>query len=179
RPQPWRGRGLVRPAEKTARGGALRAAIDPRRLRCDETLPEEGTPSRMTRERIEVLGLGNSLVDILAPAEDDFLRAEAIQKGGMTLSDEARAEALYAHMSATTIVSGGSAANTVVGVRSLGVNAAYIGKVKDDELGRAFIHDIRATGVGFSVKPAADGPATGRCYIFVTPDGERSMNTYL
>lgn len=133
----------------------------------------------MTRERIEVLGLGNSLVDILAPAEDDFLRAEAIQKGGMTLIDEARAEALYAHMSATTIVSGGSAANTVVGVRSLGVSAAYIGKVKDDELGRAFIHDIRATGVGFSVKPAADGPATGRCYIFVTPDGERSMNTYL
>ncbi|HLH51663.1 MAG TPA: adenosine kinase [Roseiarcus sp.] len=133
----------------------------------------------MTRERIEVLGLGNSLVDILAPAEDDFLRAEAIQKGGMTLIDEARAEALYAHMSATTIVSGGSAANTVVGVRSLGVKAAYIGKVKDDELGRAFIHDIRATGVGFSVKPAAEGPATGRCYIFVTPDGERSMNTYL
>ena len=133
----------------------------------------------MTRERIEVLGLGNSLVDILASAEDDFLRAEAIQKGGMTLIDETRAETLYAHMGAATIVSGGSAANTVVGVRSLGVNAAYIGKVKDDELGRAFIHDIRATGVGFSVKPAADGPATGRCFIFVTPDGERSMNTYL
>ncbi|HEV3045690.1 MAG TPA: adenosine kinase [Roseiarcus sp.] len=133
----------------------------------------------MTRDRIEVLGLGNSLVDILAHAEEDFLIAEKVQKGGMTLIDEARAEALYAHMGAATIVSGGSAANTIVGVGSFGVKSAYIGKVKDDTLGRAFIHDIRATGVGFSVEPALDGPATGRCYIFVTPDGERSMNTYL
>ena len=133
----------------------------------------------MTHERIEVLGPGNSLVDILAPAEDDFLRAEAIQKGGMTLIDEDRAEALYRRMGGATIVSGGSAANTMVGVGSFGVKSAYIGKVKDDVLGRAFIHDIRATGVGFSVKPAGDGPATGRCFVFVTPDGERSMNTYL
>jgi sugar/nucleoside kinase (ribokinase family) len=138
-----------------------------------------GPPPRMTRDRIEVLGLGNSLVDILAHAEEDFLIAEKVQKGGMTLIDEPRAEALYAHMGAATIVSGGSAANTIVGVGSFGVKSAYIGKVKDDSLGRAFIHDIRATGVGFSVKPALDGPATGRCYIFVTPDGERSMNTYL
>jgi adenosine kinase len=133
----------------------------------------------MTRDRIEVLGLGNSLVDILAHAEDDFLIAEAIQKGGMTLIDEARAETLYQHMSATTIVSGGSGANTIAGVGSFGVKSAYVGKVKDDTLGRAFIHDIRATGVGFSVSPAIDGPATGRCFIFVTPDGERSMSTYL
>jgi adenosine kinase len=133
----------------------------------------------MTRDAIEVLGLGNSLVDILAPAEEDFLIAEAIQKGGMTLIDEERAERLYKRMRATTIVSGGSAANTIVGVGSFGVKSAYVGKVKDDTLGQAFIRDIRATGIGFSVKPAEDGPATGRCFIFVTPDGERSMNTYL
>jgi adenosine kinase len=133
----------------------------------------------MTSDRIEVLGLGNSLVDILAHAEDDFLAAEKVQKGGMTLIDEERAEALYAHMGAATIISGGSAANTIVGVGSFGLNSAYVGKVKDDTLGHAFIHDILATGVGFSVKPAGDGPATGRSFIFVTPDGERSMNTYL
>ncbi|HLW92929.1 MAG TPA: adenosine kinase [Roseiarcus sp.] len=133
----------------------------------------------MTHDRIEVLGLGNSLVDLFAHAEDDFLVAEAMQKGAMTLIDEARAETLYKRMGPATIISGGSAANTIVGVRSLGVASAYIGKVKADELGRAFIHDIRTSGVKFDVKPATDGPATGRCLSFVTPDGERTMNTYL
>jgi sugar/nucleoside kinase (ribokinase family) len=133
----------------------------------------------MTHDRIEVLGLGNSLVDLFANIEEDFLAAEAMQKGAMILIDEDRAEALYEKMGPATIVSGGSAANTVAGVRSLGVNSAYIGKVKEDPLGRAFIHDIRASGVKFDVKPAADGPATGRCFSFITPDGERTMNTYL
>jgi sugar/nucleoside kinase (ribokinase family) len=133
----------------------------------------------MASERIEVLGLGNSLVDILAHAEDDFLIAEKVQKGAMILIDEARAESLFAKMGSATIISGGSAANTIVGVGSFGLKSAYVGKVKDDEVGRVFAHDIVATGVGFSVKPAEDGPATGRSFIFVTPDGERTMNTYL
>jgi sugar/nucleoside kinase (ribokinase family) len=133
----------------------------------------------MPYEPIDVLGLGNALVDILAYAEEDFLAAEGMRKGAMTLIEEDRAESLYGRMGSATIVSGGSAANTIVGVGSFGLRGVYVGKVKDDTLGRAFIHDIRATGVGFSVKPAADGPATGRSFILITPDGQRTMNTYL
>ena len=127
----------------------------------------------------EGLGLGNSLVDILAYAKDDYLRAQDMRKGAMTRIDEARAEALYAARENPAIVSGGSAANTIVGVGSFGVKSAYIGKVKDDSLGRAFTHDIRAKGVTFATAHAKDGPATGRCFVYVTPDGERTMNTYL
>jgi adenosine kinase len=127
----------------------------------------------------EVLGLGNSLVDILAHAEEDFLLARQMRKGAMTLIDEERAESLYAARDSPTIVSGGSAANTIVGVGSFGVKSAYIGKVKDDALGRAFTHDIRAMGVTFDTRHAPDGPATGRCFVYITPDGERTMNTYL
>ena len=133
----------------------------------------------MNYEPIDVLGLGNALVDILAHAEEDFLIAEGMRKGAMTLIEEDFAESLYGRMSSATIISGGSAANTVVGVGSFGLKGAYVGKVKDDPLGQAFIHDIRATGVGFSVEPAADGPATGRSFIIITPDGQRTMNTYL
>ncbi|MBV8564750.1 MAG: adenosine kinase [Methylobacteriaceae bacterium] len=133
----------------------------------------------MTEIRYDVLGLGNSLVDIIARVDDDFLIRSQVRKGGMTLIDEPRAESLYGSMGPATIISGGSAANTIVGVASFGLAAAYIGKVKADTLGRAFIHDIRAMGVGFDTVPAAEGPATGRCYILVTPDGERSMSTYL
>ena len=133
----------------------------------------------MTSSPHEVLGLGNSLVDILAYAKDDYLRAQDMRKGAMTLIDEARAESLYAAREEPTIVSGGSAANTIVGVGSFGVKSAYIGKVKDDTLGRAFAQDIRANGVTFATAHAADGPATGRCFVYVTPDGERTMNTYL
>ena len=127
----------------------------------------------------EVLGLGNSLVDILAHAEEDFLLARQMRKGAMTLIDEERAESLYAARDRPTIVSGGSAANTIVGVGSFGVKSAYIGKVKNDALGVAFARDIRAMGVTFATAQAADGPATGRCFVYVTPDGERTMNTYL
>src|SRR6201986_1346441 len=133
----------------------------------------------MTRDAIEVLGFGNALIDILAHAEDDFLVAEKVQKGAMILIDEDRAEALYNHMGSATVISGGSAANTIVGVGSFGLKSAYVGKVKDDPVGRAFTHDILAMGVGFGVAPAGQGPATGRSFIFVTPDGERTMNTYL
>ena len=132
----------------------------------------------MTRA-IEVLGLGNSLVDILALAKDDYLVAQNMLKGAMTLIDEPRAENLYAARIEPTIMSGGSAANTIVGVGSFGVKGAYIGKVKDDALGHAFTHDIRAMGVDFATVHASEGPATGRCFIYVTPDGERTMNTYL
>ena len=128
---------------------------------------------------VEVLGLGNSLVDLLAYADDNYLSAQDMLKGAMTLIDEDRAEALYAARVDPRVISGGSAANTIVGVGSFGVSAAYIGKVKQDPLGATFADDIRSTGVAFSTSPAAQGPSTGRCFIYVTPDGERTMNTYL
>jgi adenosine kinase len=97
----------------------------------------------------------------------------------MMLIDEARAESIYQAMGPAVEISGGSAANTIVGVASFGGRAAFVGKIKDDELGKVFAHDIRAVGVAFDSKPAADGPSTGRCYVLVTPDGERTMNTFL
>jgi len=127
----------------------------------------------------DVLGIGNAIVDVIARAEDDFLVAQGMHKGAMALIDEARAEAIYASMGPATEISGGSGANTIAGVASFGGRAAFIGKVKDDTLGKAFTHDIRATGVDFTTKPATDGPSTARSYILVTPDGERTMNTYL
>ena len=133
----------------------------------------------MAAPRYDVLGIGNAIVDVIARAEEDFLAAQGMRKGVMTLIDEARAATIYRAMGPATESSGGSAANTIVGAASFGARAAFIGKVKDDELGRAFIHDIRAARVTFDGRPAADGPATGRCYIMVTPDGERTMNTYL
>ena len=133
----------------------------------------------MTSVRFDVLGIGNAIVDVLARADDDFLLAHGMRKGGMALIDEARAQAIYDAMGPAVEISGGSAANTMVGVAGFGGRAAFIGKLKADELGRAFSHDIRAAGVGFSTPPASDGPSTGRCYVLVTPDGERTMNTYL
>ncbi len=133
----------------------------------------------MSAPRYDVLGIGNAIVDVIARAEDDFLVAHGMHKGAMALIDEARAAAIYDAMGPATESSGGSAANTIVGVASFGARAAFIGKVKDDELGRTFAHDIRAANVAFDVKPGSDGPSTARCYIMVTPDGERTMNTYL
>ena len=133
----------------------------------------------MTVTRYDVLGIGNAIVDVLARAEEDFLLRQGMRKGGMALIDANRAEVIYAAMGPAVEVSGGSAANTIVGVASLGARSAFIGKVKDDLLGRAFAHDIRAAGVTFATTPAADGVPTGRCYVLVTPDGERTMNTFL
>lgn len=133
----------------------------------------------MTAPRYDVIGIGNAIVDVIAHADDDFLIAQKMQKGSMTLIDEARAQAIYDAMGPATEISGGSAANTIAGVASYGARAAFVGKVKDDELGRAFAHDIRAAKVAFETPPASDGPSTARCYIMVTPDGERTMNTYL
>ena len=133
----------------------------------------------MTRAQYDVLGIGNAIVDIIATAEDDFLHREAIQRGGMTLIDEPRAKHLYAAMGPAMVTSGGSAGNTMAGIASFGGRGAYIGKVRNDELGRLFTHDIKAIGVDFPSRPAKSGPSTARCMIFVTPDGERSMSTYL
>jgi sugar/nucleoside kinase (ribokinase family) len=133
----------------------------------------------MPSARYDVLGIGNAIVDVIARAEEDFLLKQAMRKGTMALIDEARAEAIYEAMGSAVEVSGGSAANTIVGLSSLGGRGAFVGKVKDDVLGRAFSHDIRAAGVAFGTPPAAAGPSTGRCYVLVTPDGERTMNTYL
>src|SRR5438270_1083210 len=127
----------------------------------------------------DVLGIGNAIVDVIARAEDDFLIKHAMSKGTMALIDAPRAEAIYASMGPAIEISGGSGANTIAGVASFGARAAFIGKVKDDTLGKAFTHDIRAVGVAFTTPPASDGPSTARCYVLVTPDGERTMNTYL
>jgi sugar/nucleoside kinase (ribokinase family) len=128
---------------------------------------------------IDVLGVGNAIVDTLCRAEDDQLVSAGLHKGAMQLVDELRCAELYAAMGPTTIVSGGSAANTMAGLASLGVSAAFVGKVKDDEAGREFAHDIRKAGVAFETPFAQDGAATARCLIFVTPDGQRTMNTFL
>jgi sugar/nucleoside kinase (ribokinase family) len=133
----------------------------------------------MTTARYDVLGIGNAIVDVLARAEDDFLVRHDMRKGAMTLIDEARATGIYDAMGPAVEISGGSAANTIVGCASLGGRAAFVGKVKDDELGRVFAHDIRAAGVAFDTPPASEGPSTARCYVLVTADGERTMNTYL
>ncbi|MGD0025910.1 MAG: adenosine kinase, partial [Xanthobacteraceae bacterium] len=133
----------------------------------------------MASARYDVLGIGNAIVDVIARAEEDFLLQQGMRKGTMTLIDEARARAIYDAMGPAVEMSGGSAANTIVGLSSLGARAAFVGKVKDDLLGRAFGHDIRAAGVAFATAPAFAGPSTGRCYVLVTPDGERTMNTYL
>src|ERR1700710_2260914 len=133
----------------------------------------------MADAKYDVLGIGNAIFDVLVQADEGFLSSHGMTKGGMALIDEARAAAIYGDMGPATEMSGGSAANTIVGVANLGARAAYIGKVRDDQIGRLYTHDIRAAGVAFATRPALDGPATGCSYILVTPDGERTMNTYL
>jgi sugar/nucleoside kinase (ribokinase family) len=133
----------------------------------------------MSHALLDVLTIGNAIVDVLAFTDEAFLVAEGVSKGAMQLVDEARAEALFAKMGSATIVSGGSAANTAVGAAALGARAGFIGKVRDDEPGRLFAHDLASVGVAYGVAPAPAGPATARSFILVTSDGERTMNTYL
>lgn len=133
----------------------------------------------MSQASYDVLAVGNAIVDVLSPATDEFLEAQGIAKAAMTLIDEDRATELYAAMQAGKEASGGSAANTVAGIASLGGRAAYIGKVADDQLGEIFTHDIRAIGVDFDTPPLSNGPASARCLINVTPDAQRSMSTFL
>ena len=128
---------------------------------------------------LDLLVIGNAIVDVIARTDDAFLAAQKVAKGAMQLIDEPRAEELFQAMGPATIVSGGSGANTAVGAALLGARTGFIGKVRDDEPGHLFAHDLKATGVGFTVPPATDGPATARCFVLVTPDGERTMNTYL
>jgi adenosine kinase len=133
----------------------------------------------MADAKYDVLGIGNALFDVLVTTDEKFLADHGMTKGSMALIDEARAAAIYRDMGPATKMSGGSAANTIVGVAGFGARAAYVGKVRSDEIGDLYSHDIRAAGVAFPTAPAADGPATGCSYILVTPDGERTMNTYL
>jgi sugar/nucleoside kinase (ribokinase family) len=133
----------------------------------------------MADAKYDVLGVGNAIFDVLVKTDEAFLASHGMTKGSMALIDEDRAAAIYRDMGPATEMSGGSGANTIVGISSLGARAAFVGKVKDDQIGNLYTHDIRAAGVAFATKPASDGPATGCSYILVTGDGERTMNTYL
>jgi sugar/nucleoside kinase (ribokinase family) len=133
----------------------------------------------MTDTKFDVLAIGNAIVDVIARVDDAFVEANGLVKGSMNLIDEGRAESLYASMGPAQEVSGGSAGNTAAGVASFGGKAAYFGKVRNDQLGGIFRHDMRAQGVAFDSAPALAGPATARSFILVTPEGERTMNTYL
>lgn len=133
----------------------------------------------MARSEFSLLCIGNALVDILSKTDDAFLTQEDIAKSAMVLIEEDRAADLFQKMTNRTVASGGSAANTIAGFASFGGSAAFIGRVADDELGANFKHDMETLGITCATTSVQDGPSTGRCYIFVTPDAERSMNTYL
>jgi adenosine kinase len=133
----------------------------------------------MSAAKYDVLGIGNAIFDVLVQTDERFLEAHGMTKGGMALIDETRAASIYRDMGPATEMSGGSGANTIVGIAGLGARTAFVGKVRDDQIGRLYTHDIRAAGVAFETKAAIGGPATGCSYILVTPDGERTMNTYL
>lgn len=133
----------------------------------------------MSDTRFDVIGIGNAIVDVLSHADDAFIERHAMSKGTMALIDADTADRLYADMGSAIECSGGSAANTIAGLASMGGQGAFIGKVKDDQLGGVFRHDMDAIGVHFPTAPATEGPATARCLIHVTPDAERTMNTFL
>ena len=133
----------------------------------------------MTEPRYDVIAIGNAVVDVIASCEEELITELQLNRGGMTLIDAEGATTLYAAMGAAKETSGGSAANTLAGASKLGLQCAFIGQVCDDQLGEVFAHDMRAEGIDFDTAPLGDGPPTGRCLIFVTPDGERTMNTFL
>lgn len=137
----------------------------------------------MSEPLIDVIAIGNAIVDVMAPAQDADIERLGLAKGGMTLVDTERAHELYNAMGPAKEISGGSAANTLAGLAALGAKCAFVGQVADDQLGEVFAHDIRAGGIAFSTPARAvtgeDGPPTARCLIFVTPDGQRTMNTFL
>ena len=130
-------------------------------------------------DRFDVVGIGNAIVDVLVQAEEDVLEAHELSKGTMALVDEATAERLYASVGPGLETSGGSAANTLAGIAQLGGRAGFIGRVRDDQLGGIFSHDIRAVGAHYDTPPASSGPSTARCLILVTPDAQRTMCTFL
>ncbi len=126
-----------------------------------------------------LLGISNAIVDVLAHIDDDFLDQIGAPSGSMTLIDENRAHEIYAMMGPATEMSGGSVANTIAGFANLGGSAAYIGRVKADQLGEIFVHDMRSLGVDVRLQPATDGAPTARCHVLISPDGQRTMQTYL
>jgi len=133
----------------------------------------------MANAPFDVVGVGNAIVDVIAQSDENDLVRLDLNKGTMTLIDGAQAEWLYSEMGCGIETSGGSAANTLAGIASLGGTGAYIGKVRDDQLGDVFSHDIKAAGVDYRSRAATVGPSTARCLIFVTPDADRTMQTYL
>src|SRR6185295_7689286 len=133
----------------------------------------------MTQPRLDVLAIGNAIVDVIADCDDAFLEAEGLTKGSMRLIDAAEATRLYSHMGQGREISGGSAGNTAAGVSALGGRAGFVGQVAPDQLGEFYIHDLRAAGVEFTTAPADFGVPTARSMVLVTPDGHRTMNTFL
>ena len=130
-------------------------------------------------DSLKLLGISNAIVDVLAHVDEEFLTRIGAPRGSMTLIDEARAHEIYDMMGPATEMSGGSVANTIAGFANLGGNAAYIGRVKDDQLGVIFRHDMRSLGVDIRLQPAADGSPTARCHVLIDPEGQRTMQTYL
>lgn len=133
----------------------------------------------MTAAPIDVVGIGNAIVDVLVRCDDRLLIDNGLAKGAMTLIDAEQASTLYERLGPGVEISGGSAANTMAGIASLGGRAAYIGKVRDDQLGQVFRHDIRAAGVQFDSEPAREGLSTARCFVLITPDAQRTLQTFL
>ena len=133
----------------------------------------------MPQPTTHVIAIGNAIVDVMAPCADSLIEQLGLVRGGMTLVDTARAQELYDAMGPAREISGGSAANTLAGLAALGSTCAFIGQVANDQLGEVFAHDIRAGGISFATPARSDEPPTARCLIFVTPDGQRTMNTYL
>ncbi len=133
----------------------------------------------MTPSRLDILGIGNAVLDIFARVDDSFLAAHDLVKGSMTLVDADQAHSLHADLSPIAEISGGSVANSMVVAASLGARVAYVGKVRDDNPGDTFARDTRSAGVGFQTAPTRSGPPTARCIVMVTPDGERTMCTFL
>ena len=132
----------------------------------------------MTSASLDIVAIGDAIVDVIATCDDSFLTEHGLPKGSMRVLDAAEAAALYAAMGPARETSGGSAANTMAGVAAMGGRAGFVGQVADDQLGAIFDHDIRALGVDFRTPPKADGSPTGRCLILVTPDAQRTMNTF-
>jgi fructokinase len=141
-------------------------------------VPEPTHPADPAKS-LDVVAIGNAIVDVLVHAEDSFLDDHDLTKGTMALVDEAAAERLYAGVGPGLETSGGSAANTIAGIAQLGGRAGFIGRVRDDQLGRIFAHDIRSVGARFATPASTRGPSTARCLILVTPDAQRTMCTYL
>jgi len=131
----------------------------------------------VTSSSLDIVAIGDAIVDVIATADDDFVERHGLVRGGMQLLSAEQADALYAAMGPAREISGGSAANSMAGAAALGLNAAFVGQVADDQLGAIFAHDMLSLGVRFETPPLTAPPPTGRCLIIVTPDAQRTMNT--